>query len=126
MAEQENGVRTRLDIKRALLRRAMDGQSQYSAQEMILLILWVQSRARTIPEDHEKELDLIREVEREQAEIRQLMLDMGITEDDLPAESRALLRLNAEERRRGGGGHWQQYGSLRDLLARPPASPSIN
>jgi hypothetical protein len=126
MSGHDNGVRTRLDIKKSLLRRAMDGKSQYSAREMILLILWVQSRARSIPEDHEKELDLIREVEREQAEIRQLMIDAGISPDDLPAESRALLQLNAEERRRGLDGRWHTSGSLRDLLASAPASPSIN
>jgi hypothetical protein len=126
MSEHDHGVRTRLDIKKSLLRRAMEGKSQYSAQEMILLILWVQSRARHIPDEHEKELDLIREVEQDQAEIRQLLQDMGINEDDLPPESRALMRLNAEERRRGARGQWEQHGSLRALLARPPASPSIN
>lgn len=126
MAEQDTGVRTRLDIKKALLRRAMHGESKYNAQEMILLILWVQSRARNIPETHEKELDIIREVEREQAEMRELLLEAGIHEEDLPPESRALLRLNAEERRRGQFGSWQQGGNLRDFLARAPASPSIN
>lgn len=126
MSGHDSGVRTRLEIKKSLLRRAMDGKSQYSAREMILLILWVQSRARSIPEDHEKELDLIREVEREQAEIRQLMIDAGISPDDLPAESRALLQLNAEERRRGLDGSWQAGGGLREFLARAPASPAIN
>ena len=126
MAEQESGVRTRHDIKKALLRRAMSGQSQYTAKEMILLILWVQSRARHIPETHEKELDMIREIERENAEIRELLLSVGIKEEDLPPESRALLRLNAEERRRGLHGQWHQHGDMRDLLARTPASPAIN
>ena len=126
MADDETGVRTRLDIKKSLLRRAMDGESRYSAQEMILLILWVQSRARNIPDEHAKELDLIRAVERDQAELREMLAHIGISEDDLPAESRALLRLNAEERRRGLDGNWGSNGGLRDFLATSPASPSIN
>jgi hypothetical protein len=126
MEENDTRVRTRYDIKKSLLRRAMSGESQYSAQEMILLILWIQSRARNIPDEHEKELDLIREVERDHTELRQLFTEMGFREEDLPAESRALLRLNLEERRRGQKGQWDQYGSVRALLARPPATPSIN
>lgn len=126
MPDDDKGVRTRLDIKKSLLRRAMDGESRYSAQEMILLILWVQSRARNIPDEHAKELDLIREVERDQAEMRELLAHMGFTEDDLPAESRALLRLNAEERRRGLSGNWGGGGGLRAFLDTHPASPSIN
>lgn len=126
MADDGSGVRTRLDIKKALLQRAMSGKSQYSAREMILLILWVQNRARNIPEEHARELDLIRQVEQEQAELRQMMRDLGINEEDLPAESRALIRLNAEERRRGQQGSWQQGGSLREFLASAPATPSIN
>lgn len=126
MADDENGVRTRLDIKKSLLRRAMDGESRYTAQEMILLILWVQSRARNIPDEHTKELDLIREVERDQAEMREILAHMGIAEEDLPAESRALLRLNAEERRRGQAGNWGAGGNLKAFLEAHPASPSIN
>lgn len=126
MADQDNGVRTRLDIKKSLLKRAMNGESQHTAQEMILLILWVQSRARTIPEDHEKELDLIRAVERDQAELRALFREMGLREEDLPVESRALLRLNAEERRRGLSGSWDQFGNARALLAAKPPTPSLN
>ena len=126
MADEDNGVRTRLDIKKSLLRRAMDGESRYSAQEMILLILWIQSRARNIPDEHARELDLIREVERDQAEMREMLAHIGISEEDLPPESRALLRLNAEERRRGLDGNWGSSGGLRDFLAARPASPSIN
>lgn len=126
MADDETGVRTRLDIKKSLLRRAMDGDSRYTAREMMLLILWVQSRARNIPDDHAKELDLIREVERDQAELREILAHIGISEDDLPAESRALLRLNAEERRRGLDGNWGSSGGLRDFLTAHPTSPSIN
>lgn len=126
MSGHDNGVRTRLDIKKSLLRRAMDGQSQYSAREMILLIQWVQSRARHIPADHEQELELIREIQQEQAEMREMLLALGFTEDDIAPDSRALARLNAEERRRGLSGRWDGNGGLRALLARPPASPSIN
>jgi hypothetical protein len=126
MADRDKGVRTRLDIKKDLLRRAMDGVSRYSAQEMILLILWVQSRARNIPDDHARELDLIRAVEHDQAEIREMLAHLGLSEEDLPAESRALLRLNAEERRRGMDGNWGAGGDLRRLLAAEPATPSIN
>lgn len=126
MADDDKGVRTRLDIKKALLRRAMDGSSRYTAQEMILLILWVQSRARTIPDEHEKELDLIRTVEQDQAELREMLAHLGLAEEDLPAESRALMRLNAEERRRGLDGNWASQADLRRLLAAAPATPSIN
>lgn len=126
MTDDDTGVRTRLDIKKSLLRRAMGGQSRYSAQEMILLILWVQSRARNIPDEHEKELDLIRAVERDQAEIREMLAALGLAEEDLPAESRALLRLNAEERRRGLEGRWGNHGGLQTLLSAQPPTPSIN
>jgi hypothetical protein len=120
------GVRTRLDIKKTLLQRAVNGASQYTANEMILLILWIQSRARTIPDEHLEELELIRSVERDQQEMREILLSAGIDEDDLPAESRALMRLNAEERRRGRSGNWDHYASARQLLHSKPASPSIN
>lgn len=126
MPDEDTGVRTRLDIKKSLLRRAIKGESQYSAREMILLIQWIRSRAQHIPESHESELELIREVEQEQEEIRSLLIEMGMTEDDLPPESRALLRLNLEERRRGQNGNWNNLAQTWHLLNRPPPTNSIN
>lgn len=126
MPDEDTGVRTRLDIKKSLLRRAIKGESQYSAREMILLIQWIRSRAQHIPESHENELELIREVEQEQDEVRGLLMEMGMTEDDLPPESRALLRLNLEERRRGQNGNWNNLTQTWHLLNRPPPTNSIN
>ncbi|MBI4030325.1 MAG: hypothetical protein HY370_01485 [Proteobacteria bacterium] len=126
MPDEDTGVRTRLDIKKSLLRRAIKGESQYSAREMILLIQWIRSRARHIPESHENELDLIREIEQEQEEVRSLLVEMGMTEDDLPSESRALLRLNLEERRRGRNGNWNNLAQTWQLLNRQPPTNSIN
>lgn len=126
MPDEDTGVRTRLDIKKSLLRRAIKGESQYSAREMILLIQWIRSRARHIPESHENELDLIREIEQEQEEVRSLLVEMGMTEDDLPSESRALLRLNLEERRRGRNGNWNNLAQTWQFLNRQPPTNSIN
>ncbi len=45
-------VRSTIEIKRKLLRRAWDGLSKYSGPEMIAMILERQRRAREIPALH--------------------------------------------------------------------------
>lgn len=59
MSEDTKAVRSKLEIKKSLLRRVWDGQSSRTGQEMMALIQEYVDRGRSIPSSHEKELKQI-------------------------------------------------------------------
>ena len=64
-------------------------------------------RAANMPDSHEGQMRVIREVEADEKQMRDAFRRAGVDEEDLPDESRTLKRLNIEERQRGNKTHWR-------------------
>jgi hypothetical protein len=81
-------------------------------------------KAADIPESHKGILRVIREVENEESKIREDFRKAGIAEEYIPSPSRALKRLNIEERLRGNKTHWRETNAaieLHNLLEKGPS-----
>lgn len=129
-----HGARSRLDLKKKLLRKAFDGHSSRTPAQMIALITEHLRRAREIPDEHQQELDDIRAVKEEILDClrraqpfeippelepyiaeerarlhkeRAEMIENGIPMEYLPDISEGLIRLNAIEKMNGSGQRWE-------------------
>lgn len=94
-------VRTRYTLIKGLLRRAFNGESRYTVPEMKEQIAIRLQRARDVPEGHKQILAVIREVENESREYRNMMKQAGLSEEELGTESRGLRNLTVRERMAG-------------------------
>ena len=123
------GIRTAREIKQELLRRVLDGNSSRSAREMRELILKHMRRAREIPEDHLQELERLHEEERFDEELRGYLKNLGITDESILDEARAIVQLNLLERLNGSGRQWSSRAKdLENIrrLAEAPPPPILN
>jgi hypothetical protein len=98
----ERIVTSTLELKKRLLERAQNGQSRYSAAEMISLICNRVKRAKEIPPEHEKALEKVRGVN----------------------EPRSVMALNAIEDALGTGRRFT--ARPQELVCIMPESPTLN
>lgn len=94
-------VRSRTTIIKGLLRRAFNGESGYTLQQMKTMIAARLERARDVPEGHRMILAVIRAVEKDSRDFRQALRDAGVTEEEIGPDSRALKVLSIRERLNG-------------------------
>ena len=94
-------VRSRTTIIKGLLRRAFNGESGYTLQEMKAMISARLERARDVPDGHRFILAVIRAVEKDNHDYKQALRDGGVPESEIPRDSRALTALSVRERLEG-------------------------
>lgn len=94
-------VRSRTTIVKGLLRRAFNGESGYTVQEMKAMIAARLERARDVPDGHKIVLAAIKAVEKDYRDYREALLAAGVNANEIEPESRALKALSVRERLNG-------------------------
>jgi hypothetical protein len=94
-------VRSRTTIVKGLLRRAFNGESAYTLEQMKAMIAERLARARDIPEAQRLVLEVIRAVEKDCRDYETAMKDAGVPAEEITPPSRALKNLSISERLNG-------------------------
>ena len=116
-------VRSRTTIIKGLLRRAFNGESGYTLQQMKTMIAARLERAREMPEGHRMILAVIRAVEQDNRDFRQSLRDAGVSEEEIGPDSRALKVLSIRERLNGRN---VSYHNAVEVLKCEEVRPDLN
>ena len=122
-------VRSRTTIVKGLLRRAFNGESGYTLEQMKAMIAERLARARDIPEAQRLVLEVIRAVEKDCRDYETTMKDAGVPAEEITPPSRALKNLSISERLNGRAVSYHTVPECvqvinADLEVRPDLNPA--
>ncbi len=122
-------VRSRTTIVKGLLRRAFNGESAYTLEQMKAMIAERLARARDIPEAQRLVLEVIRAVEKDCRDYETTMKDAGVPAEEITPPSRALKNLSISERLNGRAVSYHTVPECvqvinADLEVRPDLNPA--